>query len=238
MSLTNTNTTSTTTSSNQQPQQQQPTPPPTQHPQQQPQSSQHPNSEDESSTDADHDDEDDLDDDKPCDLRLLTPATCLREYKTSLVGQAVSYLASQPSSLVSSHLQSDANNVSPAPITTAHHASQSMHHNASTTNALALAAALYHTHQQHHLQGAATSGEGLKVEQPLHHQHHQQLQSVVTGGAFTCDRCGNSYARPHSLNRHKRFECGVEPKFECPVCHKKSKHKHNLVLHMRTHSQR
>ncbi|CAO1421974.1 unnamed protein product [Diamesa tonsa] len=50
------------------------------------------------------------------------------------------------------------------------------------------------------------------------------------GGAYSCSRCGNSYARPHSLNRHIRFECGVEPKFECPVCHKKSKHKHNLTL--------
>lgn len=58
------------------------------------------------------------------------------------------------------------------------------------------------------------------------------------GGAYTCERCGNSYARPHSLNRHVRFECGVEPQFECPICHKKSKHKHNLVLHMRTHQNR
>lgn len=57
-------------------------------------------------------------------------------------------------------------------------------------------------------------------------------------GIFTCGRCGNSYARPHSLNRHLRFECGVEPKFECPICHKKSKHKHNLMLHMRTHQNR
>ncbi|XP_059469601.1 longitudinals lacking protein, isoforms A/B/D/L-like isoform X3 [Neocloeon triangulifer] len=55
------------------------------------------------------------------------------------------------------------------------------------------------------------------------------------GGAYACPRCGNSYARPHSLNRHLRFECGVEPQFECPICHKKSKHKHNLMLHMRTH---
>ncbi|CAB3365697.1 Hypothetical predicted protein [Cloeon dipterum] len=58
---------------------------------------------------------------------------------------------------------------------------------------------------------------------------------VEKGGAYACPRCGNSYARPHSLNRHLRFECGVEPQFECPICHKKSKHKHNLMLHMRTH---
>jgi len=62
--------------------------------------------------------------------------------------------------------------------------------------------------------------------------------AVSSLGAFTCTRCGNAYARPHSLNRHLRFECGVEPKFECPICHKKSKHKHNLMLHMRTHQNR
>jgi hypothetical protein len=45
------------------------------------------------------------------------------------------------------------------------------------------------------------------------------------GAPYSCSRCGNTYARPHSLNRHIRFECGVEPKFECPVCHKKSKHR-------------
>ncbi|XP_046663271.1 longitudinals lacking protein-like isoform X5 [Homalodisca vitripennis] len=58
------------------------------------------------------------------------------------------------------------------------------------------------------------------------------------GLTFNCPRCGNTYARPHSLSRHIRFECGVDPKFECPICHKKSKHKHNLMLHMRTHQNR
>lgn len=54
---------------------------------------------------------------------------------------------------------------------------------------------------------------------------------------YSCPRCGNAYVRLHSLNRHMRFECGVEPRFECPICHKKSKHKHNLILHMRTHQK-
>ncbi|XP_011299031.1 zinc finger protein 182 [Fopius arisanus] len=60
--------------------------------------------------------------------------------------------------------------------------------------------------------------------------------SAQPSGYF-CPKCGNAYSRPHSLNRHIRFECGVEPQFECPICHKKSKHKHNLVLHMRTHQK-
>lgn len=61
--------------------------------------------------------------------------------------------------------------------------------------------------------------------------------SVRDSSSYSCPRCGNAYSRPHSLNRHIRFECGVEPQFECPICHKKSKHKHNLVLHMRTHQK-
>lgn len=54
-------------------------------------------------------------------------------------------------------------------------------------------------------------------------------------GIYHCQKCGKSYSRAHSLNRHVKFECGVEPQFECPICHKKSKHKHNLLLHMRIH---
>ena len=61
--------------------------------------------------------------------------------------------------------------------------------------------------------------------------------SIGDSQCYSCSRCGNSYGRLHSLNRHIRFECGVEPQFECPVCHKRSKHKHNLVLHMRTHQK-
>lgn len=54
---------------------------------------------------------------------------------------------------------------------------------------------------------------------------------------YSCTRCGNTYTRTHSLNRHVNFECGIEPKFSCPICFKKSKHKHNLLIHMRTHKK-
>ncbi|KAI5719855.1 hypothetical protein M8J76_015935 [Diaphorina citri] len=56
-------------------------------------------------------------------------------------------------------------------------------------------------------------------------------------GSYKCDKCGNAYARLHSLSRHIKFECGVAPKFECFICHKRSKHKHNLLLHMKTHTK-
>lgn len=127
-------------------------------------------------------------DDQPCDLRLLTPATCLREI---IVPPAVAATATTP--------------ITPAtPF--------------SGTGYLDTVEDDSGPNAGGHAAGGS-GGSGL-------------------GGAFMCKQCGNSYARPHSLNRHIRFECGVEPKFECPICHKKSKHKHNLVLHMRTHQHR
>lgn len=141
-------------------------------------------------------------DEQPCDLRLLTPATCLREYSGGLHQSTV-----------------------PPPAVSIAAVSTPLTPNTPATGS-----------------SAATPFSAMstvfKVENMSVASGLSMLPTPVTGGAFSCERCGNSYARPHSLNRHKRFECGVEPKFECPICHKKSKHKHNLVLHMRTHQQR
>ncbi|GAB0096968.1 transcriptional repressor scratch 1 [Sergentomyia squamirostris] len=155
-------------------------------------------------------------DDQPCDLRLLTPATCLREY----AGQppAVGAPATMRPNPFAAMCPPAATATTPT-ATTIHMVPQDpavptpQHSSASSSLTPPTLSAL---------RGVRLMGANL----------------TTPGGAYTCNRCGNSYARPHSLNRHIRFECGVEPKFECPVCHKKSKHKHNLVLHMRTHQNR
>ncbi|XP_046995020.1 gastrula zinc finger protein XlCGF8.2DB-like isoform X4 [Schistocerca americana] len=59
----------------------------------------------------------------------------------------------------------------------------------------------------------------------------------VKARSFTCARCHNAYTRRHNLMRHIRFECGVEPQFECPVCHIKMKHKFSLIKHMKKHNR-
>ena len=127
--------------------------------------------------------------DQPCDLRLLIPDTCLKEFISKTVEQKFDTAGLLPSLGESS---ANANNI-----------------------------------------GTSCSSSSGITNNNNNNKHC--LTRVTVGGAYKCSQCGNSYARPHSLNRHVRFECGVEPQFECPVCHKKSKHKHNLVLHMRTH---
>uniref|UniRef100_A0A1L8DDI2 Longitudinals lacking protein n=1 Tax=Nyssomyia neivai TaxID=330878 RepID=A0A1L8DDI2_9DIPT len=136
-------------------------------------------------------------DEQPCDLRLLTPATCLRELAAATAQPSTAATVPTPYAMC-------------PPVATATSVAHEPPPQHTATPSLSA------------LRGVRLLGANL----------------TTPGGAYTCNRCGNSYARPHSLNRHIRFECGVEPKFECPVCHKKSKHKHNLVLHMRTHQNR
>lgn len=187
---------------------------------------------DDSLGDHDDNDDDDIDDDdtrndEPCDLRLLTPATCLREIYPggdfsghSSSASIVPYLggAALAESIMSNITKLPAYKNSPAGTSSSA---------AVTAGGLPTGAATIPPLRNIRGSGPGGSGIGTGIS-----------NQPTPGGAYSCHRCGNSYARPHSLNRHIRFECGVEPKFECPVCHKKSKHKHNLVLHMRTHQQR
>lgn len=177
----------------------------------------------------DEDDDNDTTNEEPCDLRLLTPATCLQEIYTPLASGDFSARSSSASmvpyaipglaeTLISNIPKLPAYGTNPAGLSST-----------GTPGGMPTASAAIPALRNIRVPGTSSSpagGGGGGANQ------------TTPGGAYACQRCGNSYARPHSLNRHIRFECGVEPKFECPVCHKKSKHKHNLVLHMRTHQQR
>ncbi|KAH1002485.1 hypothetical protein HUJ04_008569 [Dendroctonus ponderosae] len=48
---------------------------------------------------------------------------------------------------------------------------------------------------------------------------------------YPCEMCGRTYQNKSSLKRHKRLECGVEPKYQCPWCFRKFKHEHHLEQH-------
>ncbi|XP_071449190.1 longitudinals lacking protein, isoforms A/B/D/L isoform X5 [Hetaerina americana] len=50
---------------------------------------------------------------------------------------------------------------------------------------------------------------------------------------FTCPRCEKTYQLRSSLNRHLRWECGKEPRFQCVLCSYRSKHKSHVVRHVK-----
>ncbi|XP_060535644.1 zinc finger protein 419-like [Cylas formicarius] len=50
-------------------------------------------------------------------------------------------------------------------------------------------------------------------------------------GRFMCPNCNSSYKQKGHLVRHIKYECGVEPKFQCQVCYRRFKHKSNLKAH-------
>lgn len=50
-------------------------------------------------------------------------------------------------------------------------------------------------------------------------------------GSFQCD-CGLRYQHRTSLYKHKKYECGKEPQFQCPHCPHKSKLRGNLKTHI------
>ena len=58
---------------------------------------------------------------------------------------------------------------------------------------------------------------------------------------FIC-RCGKSYIKKGSLNRHLKEECGKDPKHTCYICKKRFHQKanfvrHNLTVHGRLYVQ-
>ncbi|KAF7388415.1 hypothetical protein HZH68_012357 [Vespula germanica] len=52
-------------------------------------------------------------------------------------------------------------------------------------------------------------------------------------GQFACNRCGRSYMRKDSLQRHTHWECGKEPQFHCPFCPQRCKRKAHWLRHIR-----
>lgn len=46
-----------------------------------------------------------------------------------------------------------------------------------------------------------------------------------------CDKCGKVYKSYDGLKSHKRYYCGLKPKFQCPYCFKMF----YQLVHMRSH---
>lgn len=47
-------------------------------------------------------------------------------------------------------------------------------------------------------------------------------------GCYPCHKCGKTYRWKGNLSQHLRNECGKAPKFKCPYCPYRSKHRSDL----------
>lgn len=75
---------------------------------------------------------------------------------------------------------------------------------------------------------------GYEDEKPLHSTRRRR------GGRFqddierhTCSRCSKSYIHAWHLKRHTKFECGQEPRVQCPYCSAKMKQRGHVYRHIR-----
>lgn len=65
------------------------------------------------------------------------------------------------------------------------------------------------------------------------------MSTVVTNSnnilteLFICPKCTKTYRLKHSLTRHIKYECGMDPIFSCNFCDRKFKHNYDLNVHIR-----
>lgn len=59
---------------------------------------------------------------------------------------------------------------------------------------------------------------------------------MFKNGRYECQKCFQlSYKHKGDLHRHMKYECGVDPKFECCICNKKFKRNYQLKRHLLVH---
>ncbi|XP_046396284.1 zinc finger protein 467-like [Ischnura elegans] len=92
--------------------------------------------------------------------------------------------------------------------------------------------------------GPSGSQEGSLRQSATGAEGSEASSGAVTPGAapsapsthhalFACPRCEKKYQLRSSLNRHLRWECGKEPRFQCVLCSYRSKHKSHVVRHVK-----
>ncbi|XP_073978050.1 zinc finger Y-chromosomal protein-like isoform X2 [Rhodnius prolixus] len=58
------------------------------------------------------------------------------------------------------------------------------------------------------------------------------LKTKHGGSSFKCDVCLKTYKYKRNLTTHKKYECCQEPRFQCPHCPHRSRHKSSLKSHI------
>lgn len=50
---------------------------------------------------------------------------------------------------------------------------------------------------------------------------------------YQCKKCGRTFALKGTINRHLKYECGHEKRFQCPYCNHRSKQTSPVYAHIR-----
>lgn len=149
-------------------------------------------------------------DEQPCDLRLLTPATCLLEYRAAAAVVAAAAQA-QAQNLSQAAATAIGNNNTPQPTASIGPVPSAQQLPFIKGLGLLPRSSLTASPQQQQ-QSRDLNDRDKSRSSSVGHTAPNQLSPLsltpIAGAPYSCSRCGNTYARPHSLNRHIRFECG------------------------------
>ena len=52
---------------------------------------------------------------------------------------------------------------------------------------------------------------------------------------YFCPNCCSSFSKKANMLTHFRYECGKEPRFQCPYCGKRDRKSSNTYRHIRTY---
>ena len=68
-------------------------------------------------------------------------------------------------------------------------------------------------------------------------QQATNLEKVVSkvqkAGGNVCENCGRIYKQKNALWRHFKYECGKNPRFQCPYCRYRTKQRSNMYTHVK-----
>ncbi|XP_026830805.1 longitudinals lacking protein, isoforms F/I/K/T-like [Ooceraea biroi] len=70
-------------------------------------------------------------------------------------------------------------------------------------------------------------------ERPLNPRKNRSESMRGDIERHTCTRCFKSYIHAWHLKRHMKFECGQEPRVQCPYCTIKMKQRGHVYRHIR-----
>ncbi|XP_024874903.1 longitudinals lacking protein, isoforms A/B/D/L-like isoform X7 [Temnothorax curvispinosus] len=74
-----------------------------------------------------------------------------------------------------------------------------------------------------------------KTSEQQHRQQQQQQQLFPQQPlqGHVCKNCGKTYKQRNALWRHFKYECGKNPRFQCPYCRYRTKQRSNMSSHIK-----